>query len=158
MWLSFNCHGRKSGLTRGFGADQLLRSWTGISLPFLSLAFVTLNTERTEQATIKIVELTRWRPGQILLPTPNANESTGSSRTLPSSLIKRSGLNSSGSGYVSGSCKIALKHLRYGFRCIDNRRTMHSRPPKTLLHQVINDNVTKALAECTIKRRLYLLV
>ena len=83
---------------------------TGISLPFLSFAFVTLNTERIDETTMKIVDSTMWRPGQILLPIPNTNESIGSSRTVPSSLRKRSGLNLSGSGYASGSCRIALKH------------------------------------------------
>jgi len=87
-------------------------SSTGISWPYSSLAFVTLNIERTDEETMKIVASTKWRPGQILLPLPNTNESAGSSRTLPSSSRKRSGLNSSGSGYISGSCRIALEHLR----------------------------------------------
>jgi hypothetical protein len=68
-----------------------------------------LNTERTDEMRMKIVASTKWRPGQILLPMPNTNESFGSSRTLPSSLRKRSGLNSSGSKYISGSWRIALK-------------------------------------------------
>ena len=105
------------------GSDTPTLTW--ISLPFLSLAVVTLNAERTEQATMKTVEPTRWRPGQILLPTPNANDSTGSSRTIPSLLRNRSGLNSSGSGYLSGSCSIALKVSQIKIH-IDIQRTYHA--------------------------------
>src|SRR6266478_1719501 len=55
---------------------------TGISLPFSSLAFVTLYTESTDEVTAKIAASTKWRPGQILLPMPNAKEIAGSSRTV----------------------------------------------------------------------------
>ena len=81
---------------------------TGISSPFLSLAFVTLNTDNTEAVTTKSSASTKCRPGHIRLPAPNASESVGSSRNVPSSSRNRSGLNSSGSGYSSGSCRIAL--------------------------------------------------
>jgi hypothetical protein len=88
-----------------------------------------LNTERTDEVTMKIVASTKWRPGQILLPMPNTNESVGSSRTLPSSLRKRSGLNSSGSGYISGSWRIALKFSQIDIQIVSYRQpddfTMH---------------------------------
>ena len=86
---------------------------TGISFPLLSLAFVTLNTDNTDAVTMKSVASTKWRPGHIRLPAPNASGIRGSSRKVPSSLRKRSGLNASGSGYSSGSCRTALSiHLR----------------------------------------------
>ena len=49
-----------------------------------------------------IAASTKWHPGQILLPIPNANERFESSWTVPFLLRKRSGLNSSGSEYSSG--------------------------------------------------------
>lgn len=55
------------------------------------------------------VESTKYLPGQIRLPNPYVDDNTGSSRKLPSALRNRSGLNASGSGYMVGSCKIALK-------------------------------------------------
>ena len=81
---------------------------TGISFPFLSLALVTLNTDKTEAVMTKSSASTKCRPGHIRLPAPNASVRMGSSRKVPSSLRKRSGLNSSGSGYNSGSCRTAL--------------------------------------------------
>ena len=52
---------------------------------------------------------TKCLPGQTRLPNPNAEVNTGSSRKLPSALMNRSGLKVSGSGYMAGSCKIALQ-------------------------------------------------
>jgi hypothetical protein len=95
-----------AGTNLGSGAT------TGISFPFLSLAFVTLNTDNTEAVTTKSSASTKCRPGHIRLPAPNASERVGSSRNVPASLRKRSGLNASGSGYSSGSCRTPLSiHL-----------------------------------------------
>ena len=47
------------------------------------------------------------RPGQIRRPNPNARSGSGGDVT---GSRKRSGLNFSGSGYVSGSCRIALNY------------------------------------------------
>ena len=83
----------------------------GISFPFLSLTFVTLNTDKIDAVTTKSVASTKCRPGHIRFPAPNARWIIGSSRQVPSSLRKRSGLNASGSGYSSGSCRTALSHF-----------------------------------------------
>ena len=77
----------------------------------MSVALLTLNTDRTDAVTTKSVAATKCRPGHIRLPAPNASVITGSSRNVPSSLRKRSGLNASGSGYSSGSCRTALSHF-----------------------------------------------
>lgn len=78
--------------------------------------------------TIQSVASAKCRPGHILLvgsaysvlpdekacffahllPNPKTEDSNGSSFILPSDVKKRSGLNASGSGYVSGSCNMAL--------------------------------------------------
>ena len=83
----------------------------GISFPFLSLTFVTLNTDKIDAVTTKSVASTKCRPGHIRFPAPNARWIIGSSRQVPSSLRKRSGLNASGSGYSSESCRTALSHF-----------------------------------------------
>jgi len=57
-------------------------------------------------------ESTRCLPGQIRFPNPNADVNTGSSRKLPSGFRNRSGLKESGSGYISGSRRIALQSVR----------------------------------------------
>lgn len=44
----------------------------------------------------------------VRIPYPNADNSTGSSRDVPSWLRNRSGLKPSGSGYTTGSCKTDL--------------------------------------------------
>lgn len=53
--------------------------------------------------------LCKFTSGTDPLSNPNARAILGSSRKLPSLLRNRSGLNSSGSGYISGSCRTALK-------------------------------------------------
>jgi hypothetical protein len=73
------------------------------------LGFSILKTESKEAMTMNKVESTKYLPGQIRLPNPYVDDNTGSSRKLPSALRNRSGLNASGSGYMVGSCKIALK-------------------------------------------------
>jgi len=144
----------ESQLQEAVGDDELTRThmtiplWavtaalTGISWSFSSFAFITSNTERTDEAIMKIVAETQWRPGHILLPTPNTNESVGSSRTLPFSLRKRSGLNSSGSGYISGSWRIALKISQIDIQIVSYRQTrrltMHRLSLSILLDQFIN--------------------
>jgi hypothetical protein len=67
-----------------------------------------LKTENKDAAVINNVASLKYLPGQIRLPYPNADANTGSSRELPSGLRNRSGLKTSGSGYMEGSCKIAL--------------------------------------------------
>ena len=62
-----------------------------------------MKTESKEATAINIVASAKCLPGQIRLPIPNADVSTGSSRKLPSGLMNRSGLKESGSGYVVGS-------------------------------------------------------
>ena len=68
-----------------------------------------LKTENKEAATINTVISAKCLPGQIRLPYPNVDEITESSRNLPSLSKNRSGLKASGSGYMAGSCKIALE-------------------------------------------------
>jgi len=94
-------------MARPGSIDSGIGAATGISFPFLSLALVTVYTDKIDAATTKSVASTKCRPGQILLPAPNASEIAGSSRKVPSSFRKRSGLNASGSGYSSGSCRTA---------------------------------------------------
>jgi hypothetical protein len=77
--------------------------------PSVPLPFSTLKTENKEATTMNNVEPTKCLPGQTRFPNPNVDVKTGSSRRLPSALRNRSGLKASGSGYVVGSCKIALK-------------------------------------------------
>jgi len=73
------------------------------------LGFSILKTESKDAMTMNKVESTKYLPGQIRLPNPYVDDNTGSSRKLPSALRNRSGLKASGSGYMAGSCKIALK-------------------------------------------------
>ena len=68
-----------------------------------------LKTENKEAAKINNVTSAKCLPGQTRLPYPNVDEITDSSRNLPSSSKNRSGLKDSGSGYTTGSCKIALE-------------------------------------------------
>jgi hypothetical protein len=75
----------------------------------LSFPFLKLKTESKDATTMNNVSSTKCRPGQIHLPNPNADANTGSSRKLPSGLRNRSGLKESGSGYITGSCRIALQ-------------------------------------------------
>lgn len=75
----------------------------------MSLPLSILNTESKDAITMNSVESTKCFPGQIRFPNPNVDDNTGSSRTLPSAFRKRSGLKESGSGYMAGSCKTALK-------------------------------------------------
>jgi hypothetical protein len=62
-----------------------------------------LKEDSKEATTINIVASAKCLPGQIRFPNPHSDDNTGSSRTLPSGLMNRSGLKESGSGYVAGS-------------------------------------------------------
>jgi len=73
----------------------------------LSFPFSKWKTESKDATTMNNVSSTKCRPGQIRFPNPNADANTGSSRKLPSGLRNRSGLKESGSGYITGSCRIA---------------------------------------------------
>src|SRR6267142_2032467 len=72
-------------------------------------AFSTLKTENNDAATMNNVDSTKCLPGQIRFPNPNVDANTGSSRKFPPALRNRSGLKASWSGYMIGSCKMALK-------------------------------------------------
>ena len=111
----------------------------GISFPFLSLTFVTLNTDKIDAVTTKSVASTKCRPGHIRFPAPNARWIIGSSRQVPSSLRKRSGLNASGSGYSSGSCRTALS---IGFRTISREAELYDchAPPVNYDHSTYGTN------------------
>ena len=75
----------------------------------MPLGFSILKTESKDAITMNKVESTKYLPGQIRLPNPYVDDNTGSSRKLPSALRNRSGLKASGSGYMVGLCKIALR-------------------------------------------------
>jgi hypothetical protein len=71
--------------------------------------FLISKTESIDAITMNSSMSTKNLPGQIRFPAPNANVTVGSSRKLPSALMNRSGINTSGSGYAVESCKIPLK-------------------------------------------------
>ena len=106
-----------------------------ISWPFSSFAFVTLKTDKTDDAKMKSIVSTKWRAGQIRLPAPNARAIVGSSRKVPSALRNRSGLNVSGSGYSSGLCSTALEIFQKNLgrsNFYDPLPTMHWHTPVSL--------------------------
>ena len=69
----------------------------------VSLPFSMLKTERKEATTINIMTSAKCLPGQILFLNPHIEDTTESSRKLPSGLMNHSGLKESGSGNTTGS-------------------------------------------------------
>src|SRR5580692_2501755 len=65
-------------------------------------------------------------PGQIRFPYPNPDTNIGSLSKFPSGLRNRSGLNTSGSGYMTGSCKIALERAEAASKAWNTQLTMNS--------------------------------
>jgi hypothetical protein len=80
--------------------------------PSESLLFLdTENRERSDSvaATIKQLAAKQCLPGQTHFPKPDTDSSVLSSRTVPFGLMNFSGLKTSGSGYTSGPCVMALR-------------------------------------------------
>src|SRR6266850_26312 len=76
-----------------------------------SRRFSMRKTDSTVTEKINNVASTKYFPGQMRFPNPKTDGSVESSRKVPSGVRNRSGLNTSGSGYTSGSCRIALKTM-----------------------------------------------
>jgi hypothetical protein len=91
-------------------------------------AFSMLKTENNDAATINSVDSTKCLPGQIRFPNPNVDANTGSSRKLPPALRNRSGLKASGSGYMIGSCKMALKIVEVNSSSVIRQISYHAFP------------------------------
>ena len=80
-------------------------------------------TDNMDATTMNNVDSAKSLPGQIRFPYPNADINVGSSRTVPSRSRNRSGLKTSGSGYLAGLRKIALEELK--LRLKSTERTAH---------------------------------
>ena len=86
--------------------------------PLVSSPFSILKTDSRDATVINSVASTKCLPGHIRFPYPNPDTSTGSSSRVPSILRNRSGLKTSGSGYLPGSCKIALEKVEASRRAL----------------------------------------
>ena len=113
--------------------------------PLASSPFSTLKTDNRDATVINSVASTTCLPGHDRFPYPNAATSTGSSSRLPSGLRNRSGLKTSGSGYLSGSCKIALQTVEVTLRHWESQLTMYFRLQSRLIRCVcVSIEVTRA--------------
>jgi hypothetical protein len=101
----------------------------------VQLPFSILKTESKDATTMNNVISTKCLPGQIRFPNPYAVANTGSSCKVPSGSRNRSGLKESGSGYLTGSCKIALQVVNDNAKGLGWYRTMRSLSQENLITQ-----------------------
>jgi hypothetical protein len=114
---SANIHGSRSpGKNQAEKTHELKREVNccagGAGRPSASVAGRNSNVASIFAIANHSMSRAKNRPGQTRRPNPNMRSDCGSGADVAGSK-KRSGLNFNGSGYVAGSCRIALNyHMR----------------------------------------------